>query len=72
MIIIISRSYNSASTCRNSSSIYWLHLVEIICASVVDIMQEAGSDHGHHFQICVIPLQFACLAPYKTKQKNMY
>lgn len=44
-----------------------LHLVEIIGAPVVDIMQESSSDHGHDLQICVVSLQLPCLTPHIIK-----
>lgn len=59
--IIISTSTSQADLVV----VYSLHLVEIVCASVVNIMQESSSYHGHHLQICVIALQFSCLAPVK-------
>lgn len=33
-----------------------LHLVEIVCASVVDVVTEGSSDHGQGLQISEVPL----------------
>lgn len=41
-----------------------LHLVEIVCASVVDVMTEGSSDHGQGLQISEVPLQLSCLEGY--------
>lgn len=41
-----------------------LHLVEVVCASVVDVMTEGSSDHGQGLQIGEVPLQLSCLEGY--------
>lgn len=38
-----------------------LDLVQVVGPSVVDVVQEAGGDHGHHLQVCVITLQHSRL-----------
>lgn len=41
---------------------FLLHLVEVVGASVVNIMAEAGGYHGHALQVCVVTLQITCLS----------
>lgn len=41
-----------------------LHLVEVVRASVVDVMTEGSSDHGQGLQISEVPLQLSCLEGY--------
>lgn len=39
-----------------------LDLVQVICPSVINIMEEACSYHGHHLQVGVVSLQHSCLS----------
>lgn len=38
-----------------------LHLVEIVGASVVNVMAEGSSDHGQGLQVCEVSLQVSSL-----------
>lgn len=38
-----------------------LHLVEVVGASVVNVMAEGSSDHGQGLQVCKVTLQLPCL-----------
>lgn len=40
---------------------YSLQLVEVVSSSVVNIVTEAGSHHGHTLQVSVVTLQITCL-----------
>lgn len=48
-----------------ATCVHLLHLVQIISASVVNVMAEGSSKHGKGFKIRVVFLQFSCL-------KNIY
>lgn len=39
---------------QHRAHIHLLHLVQIIGASVVDIMAESSSEHGKGFKVCVV------------------
>lgn len=45
-----------------------LHLVEVVCASVVDVVAEGSSDHGQGLQISEVPLQLPCLEGYQRSE----
>lgn len=38
-----------------------LHLVQVVGAAVVDVVAQAGRDHGKGLQVCVVALQLSCL-----------
>lgn len=38
-----------------------LHLVEVVGASVVNVMAESSSDHGQGLQVREVALQLSCL-----------
>lgn len=39
-----------------------LDLVQVVGPSVINVVEEAGSDHGHHLQVGVIALQHSRLS----------
>lgn len=46
-----------------------LDLVQVVGASVVDIMEEACSYHSHYLQVGVVPLQHPCLRAHTHTTK---
>lgn len=38
-----------------------LHLVQVVGAAVVDVVAQAGRDHGEGLQVRVVALQLSCL-----------
>lgn len=38
-----------------------LHLVEVVGASVINVMAERSSDHGQGLQVCEVSLQLSSL-----------
>ena len=41
--------------------VHLLHLIQIIGASVVNVVAEGSSNHGKGFKVCVVFLQSSCL-----------
>ena len=48
-----------------SWSLALLHLVEVVGASVVYVMAEPCSHHGHSLQVSVVTLQVTCLRKFR-------
>lgn len=45
-----------------------LHLVEVVRASVINVMTEGCSDHGQGLQISEVSLQLSCLEGYQRSK----
>lgn len=42
--------------CEMQKCFHLLDLVQVVCPSVVNIMQETSSNHSHHLQVSVVSL----------------
>ena len=47
-----------------------LYLVQVVGPPVINIMEEACSDHGHYLQVSVVPLQHSRLSTQTTNNRQ--